>query len=349
MGPDPLRIVEAAYRWEATDRAWLEGVISAATPFAVSGVVACLVQCTPKPHVTASAGSGVTTEQIDAVIRLCNGVDPSIAPSFFAPTEFVGNAAHRLARLAKATGRPSLELTGGVPMPPVWALVGGAYHESALVLVFPSLCGEGLAPEVPFPGENSQVLGMVGAHLSSALRLRGLTPPCPDDPLTEAVLSPDGKILDAKGDATSREMRSSLTEAVLRSERARGLIRKIDTAEATELWSALVEGTWSVLEANERDGKRFLLARRNTLRPPTLPAKPDSAPPAAKLARDLIDLTKEESDVVWLAVQGHSHKYIAYELGLSTPTVSRRLRAAMDKLRVGSRRELLRKLGIPDA
>lgn len=338
---DPLRIVEAAYRWESSEDAWLDGVVAAATPFAVGGgVVACLVQCSPAPQVLAHASEGVSDEGVDAIVRVCNAVDPGVAATFFAPTEFVGNAAWRLERLARGMSRPTADLIGGVPLPPVWALIGGAPHEAALVLVFPS-ARNGLGPDVPFPGDHSHMLGMVAAHLGAALRLRSLAPPArTGDDETEAVLSPDGKVLHATGDAV--ELRSSLTEAVLRSERARSHLRKVDATEATELWSALVEGKWSVLEATERDGKRFLLARKNTLRPPRLSTEPARPP-------DLIDLKKEESDVVWLAVQGHSHKYIAYELGLSAPTVARRLRAAMDKLRVGSRRELLRKLGVPDA
>ncbi|HEU4410306.1 MAG TPA: LuxR C-terminal-related transcriptional regulator [Polyangiaceae bacterium] len=46
-------------------------------------------------------------------------------------------------------------------------------------------------------------------------------------------------------------------------------------------------------------------------------------------------------DVAWLAAMGHSYEYIAYELGLPLATVAGRLRRAMRKLRVGSRRELL--------
>ena len=87
-----------------------------------------------------------------------------------------------------------------------------------------------------------------------------------------------------------------------------------------------------MVETVERDGKRFLLARRNPLP-----------------SRDLLALTKEEGDVVWLVVQGHSTKFVAYELGLSVGTVARRLTRAMRKLRVTSRRELLRKLGAPPA
>jgi len=39
---------------------------------------------------------------------------------------------------------------------------------------------------------------------------------------------------------------------------------------------------------------------------------------------------------------GHSYKYVAYELGITVSMVVRRLESAMKKLRVGSRRDLLR-------
>jgi DNA-binding NarL/FixJ family response regulator len=125
-------------------------------------------------------------------------------------------------------------------------------------------------------------------------------------------------------------MRDAIAGAVLRSERAR--LRRVDDVEATRLWEALVQGRFSIVEATERDGRRFLLARRNTLGSP-----------------DVVALEREESDVVWLAARGHSHKYIAYELGVSVATVARRLKSALGKLRIRSRRDLLKRLGIPPA
>ena len=76
----------------------------------------------------------------------------------------------------------------------------------------------------------------------------------------------------------------------------------------------------------DRDGKRLLLARKNALGSP-----------------DVAALATEERDVAWLATHGHSRKYIGYELGLSVAQVGRRLASAMRKLKVTSRRDLLRR------
>jgi DNA-binding NarL/FixJ family response regulator len=105
-------------------------------------------------------------------------------------------------------------------------------------------------------------------------------------------------------------------------------MRRASPEEALALWTALVQGRWTILDVAERDGKRLVLARRNPL----------GGPP-------LLELTPDERDVTWLAAHGHSYKYIAYELGLPLSTVADRLRRAMRKLRVRSRGELLRKLG----
>jgi DNA-binding CsgD family transcriptional regulator len=90
-----------------------------------------------------------------------------------------------------------------------------------------------------------------------------------------------------------------------------------------------VHGRWTIVEAEDRDGKRMLLARRNPLGAP-----------------GLIDLTQDERDVAWLAAAGHSLKYIAYELGHPLATVASRLRRVMKKLRSRSRADLLKKIGI---
>lgn len=92
------------------------------------------------------------------------------------------------------------------------------------------------------------------------------------------------------------------------------------------MWSVLVSGRWSIVDFVDRDGKRMMLARKNPVGGPNVAA-----------------LTDDERDVLWLATQGHSRKYIGYELGLSVAQVGRRLTAAMRKLRIDSRRELVRR------
>jgi DNA-binding CsgD family transcriptional regulator len=334
--PDPLRIIEAAYTWEETEGEWLKGVAEAAAPWSAGGgIVACAIQCAGGESKVTSArtADGAGEADVGTIHSLCETLPVELAATFFAPTEFVGNGRWRLERVAKEVNVDVSMLTKGRDLPSMWALVAGAPHERSIVLGFPA------APEKkssftstdPFPSIDRKVLGLVGAHMGAALRLRALgqPPPAAEHEATEAVITPNGKILHATGEAQPSRMRESLTEAVLRSEKARGRLRKIDSEEATRLWSALVEGRWSIVEATERDGKRFLLARKNTLSP----------------VPDLIELTKAENDVVWLAIHGHSHKYIGYELGLSVPAVSRRLKSALAKLRISSRRDLLRKLG----
>ena len=164
----------------------------------------------------------------------------------------------------------------------------------------------------------------LAAHLTSALRLRSAVAPA--DP--EAALDLRGHVLDASGPARERDAWVGLAEAVRRMERARGPLRRADPEEALQLWQGLVDGSWSLLDQRERDGKRFLLARRNS---------PGARDPAA--------LTPGERAVLAAATSGHANKYIAYLLGISASQVTAHLAAARRKLRAGSRAELIQRFG----
>ncbi len=321
--PDPLRVVEAGYEWIEDDRAWLCGIAEAAAPFGIgTGTAAFEVALADKPHI-ASYAAHDAAPSFERSIRGFTSALGGTAREMYAPTEFVGNAGYRLRRLAKARGKSMDELTRGNNIG-AWALVGGDPRARAIAIVYPGASAE-LDPEQPFP--RARVLGLAAAHLGAALRLRELAAPKADtDGVTESVLAPSGKVLHATGTAKSSRARESLVEAVTRRERARGRLRRVDADEATQLWSVLVAGRWSIVDFVDRDGKRMLLARKN----------PVSGP-------DVLALTEEERDVVWLATHGHSRKYIAYELGISVSQVGRRLAASMRKLRVGSRRDLLQR------
>lgn len=323
--PDALGVVEAGYRWVADDREWLKGLAEAARAFAVgAGVAAYTLDLTDGPDIPSFVG--VKTEQdFEARVRAFTGAfDLETARLMYAPTEFVGNALYRLRRLARARKKSVDKLTHGTAIS-AWALIGGDPRSKSVALVFPA--SDSVEPDQPFP--RARVLGLAAAHLGAAVRLRRLaTPAQVDGDGTDSILSPTGKVLHAVGDATDKGNRESLVEAVVRRERARGRLRRTDPEEAAQLWSVLVSGRWSIIDFVDRDGKRLLLARRNPVHGP-----------------DVLALSDEERDVVWLATLGHSRKYIAYELGLATATVTKRLGSALRKLRIGSRRELLRKLG----
>ncbi len=156
-----------------------------------------------------------------------------------------------------------------------------------------------------------------GSHLRRA--------PAANDHAVEAVLSPSGKLLDARA-AEARALTGTLTDAVKRSERARS--RKANPEERLATWTALVEGRWSIVETTESDGKRMLLAVKNEPRTATLRK-----------------LDTREQAVVAYAALGHSFKYIAYELGITPSTVSTTVTRALRKLGLESRADLIRVFG----
>jgi DNA-binding CsgD family transcriptional regulator len=326
--PDPLDVVEAGYAWIEDEQAWLAGIAEQGSAFGVgTGTAAYSVGLDGSPHVRAFAGhntSEVFRDQIEAFTR---ALAPEIAREVYAPTEFCGNANYRVRRIARAQGVTVEQLSNG-NLVAAWALVAGDPRRRAMALVFPA--HEQFDPDLPFP--KGRVFGLAAAHLGAALRLRELAAPVADtDGITESILTPGGKVLHAVGTAQEKPARDSLVEAVVRREKARGKLRRVDADEAAAQWSVLVSGRWSVVDFVDRDGKRLLLARKNPVGGP-----------------DVAALSAEERDVVWLATHGHSRKYIAYELGLSVAQVGRRLATAMRKLKVDSRRDLLRRFAGSD-
>lgn len=160
------------------------------------------------------------------------------------------------------------------------------------------------------------------AHVGAALRLRRSANAAGADSAV-AVLSPRGQLEDGTPGAVAA--RDELARAAKDMDRARGKLRRVDPDEASSLWRALVRGEWSLVEWFDHDGKRFLLAQSHAV------------PVAGRKA-----LTKREREVVACAAMGHSNKLIAYDLGLSTGTVSVLLTRAAKKLGVSGRVALIR-------
>jgi DNA-binding CsgD family transcriptional regulator len=98
---------------------------------------------------------------------------------------------------------------------------------------------------------------------------------------------------------------------------------------ALPVWAALFAGGWTVVDTFDRQGARFLLAKKRDDDPH--PATPAESP-----------LTARENEVVALAAKGRSNKVIAHELGLAPSTVAGHLAKAAAKLGVGSRVELMK-------
>jgi DNA-binding CsgD family transcriptional regulator len=158
----------------------------------------------------------------------------------------------------------------------------------------------------------------LAAHISAGNRLRTTLESLAqgvDDAArhAEAVLSSSGKVEHATGEAEPRSAREALRDALVRIDASRS--ERDDARRSIDLWRGLVAGRWSLVEHFERDGKRYYLAHKND---------PEVAPDRA--------LTERERQVLGYAELGHSNKLIAYELGLSSSTVSSLLRNARRKL-----------------
>ncbi|HEY4117646.1 MAG TPA: helix-turn-helix transcriptional regulator [Byssovorax sp.] len=177
--------------------------------------------------------------------------------------------------------------------------------------------------ERPLSDAERDVWGRVAAHVATAARLRRRS--AGDEAPIEAVVTPSGRVEHAVGAATSARAREILRAAAVSQDRARarGVMGR-DLAFATEHWRALVAGRWSLVDAFERDGRRYLVARANE-------------PRVGGHAR----LTAREAQVASYVALGHANKLIAYELGLSPATIAGHVARAQKKLGATSRAELV--------
>lgn len=202
----------------------------------------------------------------------------------------------------------------------------GAKDMAALQTVEPA--GQGLvfaAGQKSFRHWDRRVLRLwarVNAHIAAGRRLRDAI--AHGAGREEVILDARGKTHHAEGEGTTKTAREVLREAVRRVEISRGKQRTRDPEAATEAWTAMVSGRWSLVDRYERGGRRYIVARRNELRLP-----------------DPRALTARERAIAHLAALGKPNKLIGYELGLSPSTVGSHLSQVMRKLGAKTRVDLI--------
>jgi DNA-binding NarL/FixJ family response regulator len=329
---DLVSIIESAYRLELTDDVWLSELVR-----------------TAGPHL--DRGKGVYGFCFDASkaedFRLWGVVVPDSAlaiPELIKKwhadldAQQIWRIYHGPFQFASMSQRLATEETGQAEK-----------DEAAMrrfcrgIGIFDQLCLRGVDPtyagvavctplrDIAIPTSRESALWTrIAAHISSGYRLRRyLATPSDTDSASadgaDAVCEPDGRVVHAEADAKTEDARSSLRDAVVAIDRARSKLRRADPEQAVDTWRGLVAGTWTLVEHFESDGRRYLLARKNT---------PGTQDPKA--------LTERERQAVHYATLGHSTKETAYALGISDDTVAVHLWSAMRKLGVGSRVELMR-------
>ena len=317
---NPINVIEAAYDLESDDRTWLTQVATAVSPLIEGGhgVWAYYYDIAiPAPRwLDDVVLLGARRSEIQAAKRMAisnaNLVEKTHDVAEPLVSSLEATRAARANEAAQTRYRAFLDSIGACDYFAFRTVEAG---------------GKGVAfaaaQRTPWsPDRRTRGLwARVASHVAAARRLRAALAAAADREVA-AVLTPSGRIDHAERAAiTARE---SLREAVLAQERARGALRRRDPDAATQCWRALVSGEWSIVERFARGGKRYLVAHSN--------------PPDAKGLRGL---SARECTIVRLAGLGKSNKLIAYELGLSESGVSSHLHAAMHKLGIATRSELI--------
>jgi DNA-binding CsgD family transcriptional regulator len=317
---NPLRLVEAAYSFDESEQEWLERLIDALEPYDLGKGIAAYISELGERIAVRSFASRALAIDPTAVHAMASFLPAPFYRRIHAPTPLVSNleAFPIAARDVGMTfGKHWPEETPFMVPQAAWAIAGGDVERESVLITFH--CD----PGKEYSARDRQALDCVAAHLGSVLRLRAfLRGAKPSPHAVDAVISPDGKVLDARGELRPAEGHVPLIDAIRRSERAK--LRSATADEKLAVWTALVEGKWSVLETVEQDGKRLFLACRNDPR-----------------TRPLHLLTPRERSVVTYAALGHSFKYMAYELGVSITNVGATLDTALRKLGLQSRAELI--------
>jgi DNA-binding CsgD family transcriptional regulator len=115
-----------------------------------------------------------------------------------------------------------------------------------------------------------------------------------------------------------------LRAAAMRLDQTRALLREADVDRAIRLWEELIAGRWSLVDWFDTSGRRFIIGKLN-------PRKAASG----------TGLTRRERQVALCAALGESSKIIGYRLGISPSRVSALLKAAMRKLGVRTKVQLV--------
>jgi DNA-binding CsgD family transcriptional regulator len=174
-------------------------------------------------------------------------------------------------------------------------------------------------------------LTSAATHILAAIRLRtrlGLgRRGSPSRPVAEqspeAVLSAEGSLLHAQGEATLATARRALHRAAQQVEYARRSMRD-QPAQAVDRWKGLVAARWTILDHFDEGGNRYIVAQEN---------RPRATGPDA--------LTETERTVVSYVARGFSTKEAAYALGVSDTTVRVLLMRAARRCQATTRKQLL--------
>lgn len=326
-----IDIMEAGYRLDHDDDAWLREVLASARA-SLDGGLGVLgfrfdIHRAPEQPTSRPIVLGADPRLVDIVGKVVAGMSSAERAHMVmgGPTVALSNSYFRkLGPAAGADGHATARAMG--------------FGDVLGVRVF-DVSGAGLFLAAPLPETRpirpavAQAWKRIAAHLGAALRLRrALASSAEDGAAVEAVLDPSGKVHHAEAAAQGKTARATLRASVLAMTRARGPMRHDEPAAAADLWRALVAGQWTLVDRFESDGRHFIVARKN--------------PPGAQDPRGL---SERERAVAHYLCLGHANKQIAYTLGLAEGTVGAIANRVAQKVGARTRPALAARLFGPPA
>jgi DNA-binding NarL/FixJ family response regulator len=311
---DHLSIVEACYAPAADDRAWVSGLLdSAEVPLNFGpGCGLSLFQEQPAGvKQIISQGRGDIEKALPLAKALLERLRGSPYRRLFYPRKpvlFASSIVANFNPVLRATWQAGVRVAGAED---VLGMMG--YPAPGWIFTMFLAIGRraGIGPQLRC------ALQRIRVHIESGLRLRLL-----GADQAVAVLSPDGKVLHLAKSETEVQ-REQLGHQVKVIDRGRAASQR--RVRGLEVWTALVDGRWSLVERTDTDGQRHYLAFENT--------------PHGQAYRAL---SPRESLVVDQSIQGLQGKHVAYSTGLTPARISLLLASAATKLGFRSRLDLVR-------
>jgi DNA-binding CsgD family transcriptional regulator len=312
-----VRILEALYRLDLSDDAWLTLVADELRPLIDRdglGVIACFYECRDP---MSFAPTFVVQRDVPVALRCASELNPVfIADGMLSRSWYLGADLHGW---------------GEIPCVRTGALYDRGAADQLSLNAF-ELDGQGCwfgsfqKRREALCDDRVLLLSAIGRHLAIAHRLRrrcanaqafGLQP--------DAIFDVNGRLQHAEPAAQERGVVDELVGALraLESEQASSR-QDPETLRTLEDHNGLVSRRWALIENIEADGKRFFAVIDNQ---------------AKKGGPKL--LTRREQEVLDLAVAGRTDKGIASALNIGPGTVRVMLRNARIKLGARSRHELL--------
>lgn len=308
-------VLEASYRLELSDSAWIQNLLiqaHAARPMAAVEEVAAafLFQCSPNGEKLRTWGYTATGGRSD-VLRALQARHAALSPNH-ARTLFWDQKVVCLTQSQR--GLPATEQQQSIAVADFLGLQATDVSGLGCSMFF-------VLPErtTIHPAARKQWRA-VAMHLQAALRLRRALTTADLDACIEAVIDParQGRpLVHADGPARTRNARAALRRIALAIDQARTHRRRRDSCTTLKVWPELIRGRWTLVEHFDSDGRRYYVALRN---PPALAA----------------GLSGHEINVIVRIAAGEANKAVAD----NPSTVNQHYRRAMAKLRISSRSEL---------